>query len=66
MEPDAIRAEVRRAREELAKRYNYDLRAMIEDAKKRQAAGGRKVVTFSPKPARKAPAKSTAKDATGK
>ncbi len=50
MMEDSIVAEVRRAREEIAKRFNYDLRAMIEDARKRQALGGRKVVSFPPRP----------------
>jgi hypothetical protein len=35
---DCIVAEVRQAREELAKRFNYDLQAMIQDARDRQAA----------------------------
>jgi hypothetical protein len=51
---DAIIAEVRQAREELAKRFNYDLQAIIRDARDRQAASGRKVVSFPPRPARKA------------
>jgi hypothetical protein len=51
MATDSIVAEVRQARDALAKRFNYDLRAMIQDAKQRQAAGGRKVVSFPPKPA---------------
>lgn len=49
---DNIIAEVRRAREELAKRCNYDLHDMIRDARCRQAAGGRNVVRFPPKPAK--------------
>jgi hypothetical protein len=53
MTQDSIVAEVRKAREEIAKRFNYDLRAIIEDAKKRQALSGRDVVSFPPKPARK-------------
>jgi hypothetical protein len=50
---DSILAEVRQAREELAKRFNYDLRAMIRDARDRQAASGRRVVTFPPRPVRR-------------
>lgn len=50
---DRIIAEVRHAREELAQRCNYDLRAMTQGARNRQAAGGRKVVSFPPRPARK-------------
>ena len=51
MTQDNVVAEVRRAREEIAKRFNYDLRAIFEDAKKRQALSGRKVVSFPPRPA---------------
>ena len=50
---DSVVAEVRRAREEIAKRFNYDLRAMIEDARKLQTLSGRKVVSFPPRPARR-------------
>ena len=53
MSTDTIIAEVRQARDALAKRSNYDLRAMIQDARERQATGGRQVVSFPPKPARK-------------
>jgi hypothetical protein len=49
MVEDSVVAEVRRAREEIAKRFNYDLRAMIEDARKRQALSGRKVASFPPR-----------------
>ncbi len=51
MATDRIVAEVRAAREELAERFHYDLRAMIEDAKARQAAGTRKTVSVPAKPA---------------
>jgi len=47
---DSIVAEVRQVREELARRFNYDLRAMIEDARVRQAAGAWKTVSFPAKP----------------
>jgi len=50
---DSIIAEVRQARDELAKRFNYDLRAMIQDARERQVAGGRTVVTLPPRPVRR-------------
>jgi len=53
MSTDSIVAEVRQAREALAQRFHYDLRAMIEDARERQAVGRRQVVSFPPKPARK-------------
>ena len=53
MAVDSIIAEVRQVRDELAKRFNYDLRAIIQDARARQVAGGRKVVSLPPRPARK-------------
>jgi hypothetical protein len=53
MNTDTIVAEVRQARDALARRFNYDLRAMIQDARDRQASGGRQVVSFPPKPARR-------------
>ena len=59
MSTDTILAEVRRARGELAKRFNYDLRAMIRNAQERQAASGRRVVSFPPRPAKKATAKAS-------
>ena len=51
MVSDSIIAEVRRTRDELAKRFNYDLQAIVQDARERQAAGGRRVVTLPPRPA---------------
>jgi len=51
MATDAILAEIRRTRDALAKRFNYDLRAIIEDARQRQAASGGKVVSLPPRPA---------------
>ena len=40
-------AEVRRVKDELAKRFNYDLAAMLRDARARQGKSGHKVVTKS-------------------
>lgn len=54
MASDSIIAEVRQTRDALAERFNYDLRAIIEDAKERQVAGGRKIVTLPPRPVRRA------------
>lgn len=53
MAEDDIVAEVRRARDALARRFNYDLRAMIEDARRRQAESGRRVLSFPPRPVMK-------------
>ena len=49
MATDSIVSEVRQARDALARRFNYDLHAIACDARKRQAASGRKVVAFPPK-----------------
>ena len=38
-------AEVRRAKTELLKRFNYDLAAMARDARARQSKSGHKVIT---------------------
>ncbi len=52
MTEDPIVAEVRRARDEIAKRFNYDRRALFEDVKKRQAQSGREIVSPPPRPAK--------------
>jgi hypothetical protein len=52
MNEDTIVAEIHQAREELAKRFNYDLKAIVEDARARQATSGHKVVSFPPRPVR--------------
>ncbi len=49
MNEDIVVAEVRAAREEIAKRFDYDLRAIFEDARMRQKESGRTVVSFPPK-----------------
>lgn len=46
--PDLIQ-EVRRIREENAAKFNHDLKAIYEDAVKRQKASGRKTVSFPPR-----------------
>lgn len=51
MAVDSVLKEIRQIREALAERFNYDLRAIVEDARKRQAASGRRVVSFAPKSA---------------
>jgi hypothetical protein len=47
MREDPIVEEVRRYREERAAKFGYDLRAIAEDARKRQRESGRKVVSFA-------------------
>ena len=50
MADDTIIAELRRLRDAFAERFDYDARAMLEDLRKRQATGGRRVVSFPPLP----------------
>ncbi len=46
---DPIVDEVRKAREDYAKQFNYDLSAMFDDLQRRQREGGRQTVSFRPK-----------------
>ncbi|MBM4306771.1 MAG: hypothetical protein FJ123_08550 [Deltaproteobacteria bacterium] len=46
---DYIVDEVRRIREEQAARHNFDIKAILASAKKRQRESGREVVSFVPK-----------------
>jgi hypothetical protein len=46
---DPIVAEVRKARDEYARRFNYDLDAICKDLQQRQSESGRSVVSFPPK-----------------
>lgn len=41
--------EVRRIREENAAKFNYDIDAIVADARARQWASGRKTVSFPPR-----------------
>jgi len=44
---DPIVAEVRKARDDYAKQFDYDLDAIFRDLKKKEQQGGRRVVSFS-------------------
>jgi hypothetical protein len=44
---DPIVEEVRKARDEYARQFDYDLKAICQDLKKQQDASGRKVVSFA-------------------
>ncbi len=55
---DPIVEEVRKAREDYAAKFNFDLREMIADLQRKQRESGRKSVTL---PARRIPARMTAK-----
>ena len=50
MHTDPVVDEVRAARDALAKKFNYDLRAIFEDARTRQIASGRKTISLTPRP----------------
>ena len=49
MSPDPIVAEIRRIREEIAARFNYDVHAIGEDARRRDAGDNRKVIRLPPR-----------------
>jgi len=56
---DPIIAEVRRARESIARQFNYDLKAILADARKRTEAArraGRKVASAPTRPLQSTPA----------
>jgi hypothetical protein len=42
---DEVLEEIYRIREEHAKAFNYDLKAICSDLQKRQAASGRKIIS---------------------
>ena len=46
---DEIVEEVRRIREENAAKFDHNLKAILDDARKRQRLSGRKVVSFAPR-----------------
>jgi hypothetical protein len=46
---DPIIEEIRRIRDEYARKFNYDLEAMGADLIKQQEASGRKLVSFPPR-----------------
>ena len=50
MDPDPIVQEVRKWRDQLAERFNYDLDAICRHLKEQQEKSGRKVVVLPPKP----------------
>jgi hypothetical protein len=49
MNSDPIVAEIRRIREELAAKFNYDTGAIVEDARQRHLAGNREVLRRPPR-----------------
>ena len=53
MSADTIIDGIHKFREEYAKRFNNDLRAICSDARSKQGRDGREVVPAHPKPAQK-------------
>ena len=49
MNDDPIEEEVRRFRDEYAKKFDYDLDAICRDLQKKQEQPGKQVVSFPPK-----------------
>jgi hypothetical protein len=49
MDPDPIVEEVRRIRAEYAAKFNYDLRALCEDVRRRSEQAGIKPVSLPPR-----------------
>jgi hypothetical protein len=47
---DTIVDEVRKAREDYARRFNFDLDAICRDLRQKQQAAGAKVVSFPKRP----------------
>ena len=47
MRKDAIIEEVRRSRDQRAAKFDYNIRAIAEDARQRERQGNRKVVSFA-------------------
>lgn len=50
MMKDEIVEQVRKAREERAAKWNFDLKAILADARKRQKDSGHQLVSFVSKP----------------
>ena len=46
---DAIVDEVRKAREDYARQFDFDLDAICRDLRQKQQAGGRRVVSLPPR-----------------
>lgn len=53
MQLDPIVEEVRKARDEYAKRFNYDLDEICRDLREKQRQGKRSVISLPPKRPRK-------------
>ncbi|MDQ5908447.1 MAG: hypothetical protein QG599_538 [Pseudomonadota bacterium] len=52
---DSIVEEIRKNRDEYAKKFNYDLHAICQDMRKKQGLAGRRVVSLNPRPIKRIP-----------
>ena len=52
MTKDEVVNQVCEVREKNAAKFNYDLKAIVADARKRQKNSGHQVVSFAPRPKR--------------
>ena len=52
MQDDPIVDEVRRIRQAYAKRFGFDLRAMVADLRRKEQEHPERLVSFNPKPVR--------------
>jgi hypothetical protein len=59
MSRDPIVDEVRRAREEYAAQFNFDLEAICDDLQKKQKKRGKLLVSFPPRPVKKTVSKTS-------
>jgi len=53
MRNDPIVEEIRRVRQEYAKQFDYDVRAIADDLRRREQQHRDRLVSFPPKPARR-------------
>jgi len=53
MRNDPIVEEIRRVRQEYAKQFDYDVRAIADDLRRREQQHRERLVSFPPKPARR-------------
>lgn len=53
MQNDPVVDEVRRIRHAYAKRFGFDLRAMVADLRRKEQEHPERLVSFEPKPARR-------------
>lgn len=53
MDTDPVVEEIRRNRDEYARRFNYNIRAICRDIREKQRKSGRPVVKLQPRPVKR-------------